>query len=132
MSRIVIALTTIVGLNYFIACCHNDDRPPPHDPSKVVVVCANSGDAAQQPEEFDAGPAGASWPVTLTKENVYREACRTMAAFKCPESKKLPEGLDCESNLKNIAPVSPFDPYCVARAKSAAEIRKCPDIECKL
>lgn len=127
MSRIVISLTTIVGISYFVACCHEESRPPV-DPSKVVVVCANSGDAAQAPEEFDAGAPleGAA----LTEKNVCHEACRVLARVKCPESKTLPEGKDCETNCKDIRQISNYDPYCVARAKTKEQVRQCPKIEC--
>lgn len=128
MSRIVLSLSVIVGLNYFIACCHDDNRQPV-DPSKVVVVCANNDAAAQQPDEFDAGPSmeGAA----LTEKTVCHEACRTLATVGCPESKKLPEGKDCETNCKDIRKISSYDPYCVARAKTKEQVRKCPQIECK-
>lgn len=127
MSRTVVALTVAVGISYFIACCHTDDKPVV-DPSKVVVVCADGEDAAQDPVAFEAGPEFEGQ--ALTESNVCHEACRALSTVGCPESKTLPEGKDCETNCKDIRKISKYDPYCVARAKSKEQVRACPKIEC--
>ncbi len=129
MSRFIVALTTMVGVSYFAACCHTEDKPAT-DPSKVVVVCANSSaDADQSSMDFDAGAPLEGQ--ALTEKNVCNEACRALATVGCPESKTLPEGKDCATICRDIRQISSYDPYCVARAKTKEQVRKCPKVECK-
>lgn len=110
----------LLTLLFATACC----EPPP--PRNVVVTCVEGDDAGVvEPFEADQSPeaVGLSTPCA--------RACKNLSTLGCPESAKLPAGKTCVETCKAIAPISSFDPECVAAAKSVAAVRKCPQVKCK-
>lgn len=99
------------------------ETPPPRE---VVVTCAEGGDAGA-PESFESDTSseamGLSTPCAL--------ACKNLSTLGCPEAWKLPAGRTRVETCKVMAPVSPYDPVCVSKAKTVDAVRKCPAIVCK-
>lgn len=106
-------------LTVFVAGCPVD--PPPRT---VVVVCNDdSGVVEQFSEDQSAEALGLSTPCA--------KACANLAKLGCPESAKLPGGKTCVETCKSIAPISSYDPECVAKATTVATVRKCPSVRCQ-
>lgn len=108
------------ALTFLGATC---EQPPPHE---VVVVCAG-GEEAGVPEPFDADTSSEA----LSLSTACARACKNFQTLGCPEAWKLPAGRTCVETCKAIAPISKFDPLCVEKAKSVADVRKCPEVRCK-
>lgn len=98
----------------------------PEPARDVVVVCAEGGDAGA-PEPFEADPSSEA----MSQNSACARACKNLSVLGCPEAWKLPAGRTCTETCKAIATVSKFNPLCVEKAKSVADVRKCPDVACK-
>lgn len=103
------------------ATCNNEQPP-----REVVVVCTEGGDAGA-PEPFDVDTSAEA----MGGVTPCARACRNLATLGCPEAWKLPGGRTCVENCKAMLPVSPYDPECVAAAKTVDAVRKCPALTCK-
>lgn len=104
-------------LTFEDGCCKNDPGPAP------VILCVQ--DAGQE-EPFEADQSEEA----LALSSPCARACKRLSVLDCPESKRLPGGTSCIETCHKIDPISNYDPECVARAESTAEVRACPQIKC--
>lgn len=115
-------LTTLTALAFIAtlsigACC---STPPPEHP---VIICA--GDAGPD-EPFEQDPSFEAKQLS----SPCARACSALSSFGCAESRKPPGGRRCLETCKEIAPISSYDPECVATAKNLETLRKCPKAKC--
>lgn len=113
-------VTTALATMALAACC------PPPDPKTVTVVCESDAGASEEvPFEADQSPEA------VARTSPCSRACAALSLIGCPESVQLPGGDTCVVNCNKLVKISTFDPECIAAAKSATAVRKCPQIVCQ-
>lgn len=97
------------------ACCAN-----PPAPRTIYVECAS--DAGIEVSYPDAESFSTASP--------EGRVCRKFADLHCGEAKQPPGAKSCMENVKDILNISNFSVECVEKAKTVAEVRKCPMVKC--
>lgn len=124
--KIALALSPLIafGIVSIEACCNT--CPPAQN---VVIACDRDAGVADgalvdEPFEFDHSEEA------LGLSSPCARACKKLSDYGCPESKKPAYGRTCVETCKKIAPISSYDPECVARSKTVHEARICPQLKC--
>lgn len=130
-------MRVFLGLCIFLLAplgCPLTQTPVDQPSGTQVIVCAPTDDAGDEsglfPEPFEADKSEEA----LGLKSPCARACYAMAHLPdgvCPESVKLPGGNTCIVNCTKYAKISSFNPECIARAKTRAEMQKCPNLKCE-
>lgn len=120
---IITLVTSVLGVSAGVAACC---ACPPPEPKNTVILCDRDAGADISIENFE----GDRSEEALALKSPCARACKQFSVLGCPESQKLPGGRSCIDTCKAIAPISLFNPECVAAATSVTAVRKCPVVRC--
>lgn len=65
-------------------------------------------------------------PTTDASQTAIEKACSNLAVLKCSEA-----GDTCTVVMTRAMTLTPIDVDCIINAKTQADVRKCPAIQCK-
>lgn len=124
--------TTAILLGLSILGCPRVPQPPvqPDGPTDADAAVSDAGDDSWVQDA--AGSVDAT-PVDAGRCPACKAACEALERLGCPEAKPADAGQGCQEVLEHAQTSGKFDlkPYCVAAAKSRADLAKCGTVRCQ-
>lgn len=92
----------------------------------VAAACASTPRPVEEPVVITETDAGARHGSECGR------ACETLAVLDCPEAGDTRGGTSCVVMCLRMVSfrVTPFDPVCIANAKTVNAVRACPSVRC--